>query len=142
MGGAGGASDGRFFNADNQRGESEGNHHDGGEAGRQGQQQDSNDGLPPELASIRQVFTNLFGGLGNGPATLLADFLGGGGRSGDYVFGQQGLDDVISQLMEQTRGSTAPPPATKEAIAKLERFTRFDKDRVGECIYILIFIGW
>jgi len=32
------------------------------------------------------------------------------------------MDDVISQLMEQGQGSTAPPPASTEIIDSLPRF--------------------
>lgn len=130
MGGAGGAADGRFFNMDNRTNrpetsqQNENNNDD----------QDSN-GYSPELASIRDVFANLFGGMGDGPASMLIDLFGGGtgrGRTGDYVWGQQGLDDVITQLMDQTRGSTAPPPASDEAINQLDRFSRKDVARVRQ----------
>ena len=32
------------------------------------------------------------------------------------------MDDVITQLMEQGQGSTAPPPATNDAMDSLPRF--------------------
>lgn len=51
----------------------------------------------------------------------------GGGQMGDYVFGQQGLDDVISRMMEETQGNTAPPPASEDAIAELKRFKATDQ---------------
>lgn len=128
MGGAGAASDGRFFNHDNPSSyETE----DRSEHDRPRRQQD----LPPELASLREVFSNLFGGANDGPAGMLFDIFSGGvmqGRSGDYVWGQQGLDDVITQLMEQTRGSTAPPPASEQAIDKLEKFSRKQLDKVRQ----------
>lgn len=136
MGGAGGAADGRFFNADN-RGANGSNRE-----GRldeidedEDEEERNNDAYPPEIASIRDVFANLFGGMGDGPAGMLIDMFGGGtgsGRSGDYVWGQRGLDDVITQLMEQTRGSTAPPPASEEAIKRLERFSRKDIAKVRQ----------
>jgi E3 ubiquitin-protein ligase RNF115/126 len=135
MGGAGGAADGRFFNMDNQNNPQPNEEQDGHEsdANNRGENTD----YPPELASIRDVFANIFGGMGggDGPASMLIDLFGGGGgrgRTGDYVWGQQGLDDVITQLMEQTRGSTAPPPATEEAIRKLERFSRRDTAKVNQ----------
>ncbi|KAI9355965.1 hypothetical protein DFJ73DRAFT_249534 [Zopfochytrium polystomum] len=43
------------------------------------------------------------------------------GNPGDYVFGTQSLDRVISQLMEQYSSSNAPPPASEAAIAGLKR---------------------
>ncbi|PWN29460.1 hypothetical protein BDZ90DRAFT_208373, partial [Jaminaea rosea] len=54
------------------------------------------------------------------------------GRMGDYVFGQQALDDIISQMMEQTQGSTAPPPASDEAIKRLKRCKVGDVDAASE----------
>jgi len=32
------------------------------------------------------------------------------------------MDDVITQLMEQGQGSTAPPPATNDAMESLPRY--------------------
>lgn len=135
MGGAGAAADGRFFNSDNpdRRRRSEGD--DDARQQRPGNGHQQPDDLPPELASLREIFTNLFGGIGDGPAGMLVNMLGDNlmrGRSGDYVFGQQGLDDVISQLMEQTRGSTAPPAASDEAISRLEHFSRKDVKKVRQ----------
>jgi len=40
---------------------------------------------------------------------------------GDAVFSQEALDRVISQLMEQNRGSNAPGPAPEEAIQALPK---------------------
>ncbi|PSN71544.1 hypothetical protein BS50DRAFT_285410 [Corynespora cassiicola Philippines] len=45
----------------------------------------------------------------------------GGGQMGDFVYSQEGLDRIISQLMEQNATSNAPPPATQEAIDSLPR---------------------
>lgn len=131
MGGAGGAADGRFFNHDNNNNNNNDNH--GSRMPGAVPSSDEPD-LPPELQSLREVFSNLFGGINDGPAGMLVDLFGNAfrGRSGDYVWGQQGLDDVISQLMEQTRGSTAPPPASDEAIAKLEKFSRKDIEKVRQ----------
>jgi hypothetical protein len=89
--------------------------------------------LPPELQALRQMFTNI---LGPGAAGMLDMFggalMGMGGRAGDYVWGQQGLDDVISDLMNQTNGSSAPPPADEETIGKLEKRSRRQPDTFGE----------
>ncbi|KAJ1041668.1 hypothetical protein NDA10_006448 [Ustilago hordei] len=144
MGGAGGVADGRHFNHDNrgryhqpqQSPENESNHRSGTGGG--------NSDLPPELSALRNLFTGLFGdpgAQGTGGGGSLLDFLaagaqvGGGGGGprgqwGDYVLGQQGLDDIISQLMEQAQGSNAPPPATEDVIERLERFTNKDKERI------------
>ncbi|TGZ78538.1 hypothetical protein EX30DRAFT_359766 [Ascodesmis nigricans] len=42
------------------------------------------------------------------------------GPTGDYVYSQRELDEIITRLMEQHQGN-APPPAPKEAIDKLPR---------------------
>ncbi|KAI1839923.1 hypothetical protein JX266_013871 [Neoarthrinium moseri] len=47
--------------------------------------------------------------------------LGPGAVHGDAVCSQEGLDRIISQLMEQNPSSNAPPPVSEETIAKLPR---------------------
>ncbi|KDN46145.1 hypothetical protein K437DRAFT_212228, partial [Tilletiaria anomala UBC 951] len=58
------------------------------------------------------------------------------GNPGDYAWGEQGLDNIVTQLMEQAQAagqsSTAPPPASEEAIAKLERFSRKNLARLAK----------
>ncbi|SPO29384.1 uncharacterized protein UTRI_04888_B [Ustilago trichophora] len=139
MGGAGGVADGRHFNHDNR-----GTYHQPPQSPNSSTNNNNNNNtradadLPPELSALRNLFTGLFGEPGAQGGSLL-DILasgahGGGvgprGQWGDYVLGQQGLDDIISQLMEQTQGSNAPPPATEDVIDKLERFTLNDKQRI------------
>lgn len=135
MGGAGGAADGRDFNHDNR-----GRYHQPPQSPDSSRTAGANQELPPELAALRNLFTGLFGEGGAGGGSLL-DILasgahgGGGGprgQWGDYVLGQQGLDDIISQLMEQTQGSNAPPPAEEDVIKGLERFTLKDKERISK----------
>lgn len=59
-----------------------------------------------------------------GPAGL--NFMMGGGqgtengRWGDYVFNQEALDEIISQIMENSN-SSHPVPATEEVMEKLDR---------------------
>ncbi|KAJ2747109.1 hypothetical protein GGI20_000814 [Coemansia sp. BCRC 34301] len=43
------------------------------------------------------------------------------GNLGDYAWGQNSLDDIITQIMEQNQGVHAPPPASQEAILKLPK---------------------
>ncbi|KAI9286898.1 hypothetical protein BC943DRAFT_320213 [Umbelopsis sp. AD052] len=50
------------------------------------------------------------------------------GNMDDYVFTQNGLDDVITQLLEQATNRNAPPPASEEIIAKLKRRKTTAKD--------------
>lgn len=47
--------------------------------------------------------------------------MGGGGQMGDFVYSQEGLDRIISQLMEQTATSNAPGPASEQDINNLPR---------------------
>jgi E3 ubiquitin-protein ligase RNF115/126 len=54
----------------------------------------------------------------------------GNGQHGDMVFSQEAFDRVISQLMEQSNSSNAPPPASEEAIRSLEK-KMVDKDMLG-----------
>jgi E3 ubiquitin-protein ligase RNF115/126 len=44
-----------------------------------------------------------------------------GGQHGDFVYSQEALDRIVSQLMEQTASSNAPGPAPQEAINALPR---------------------
>ncbi|KAI9505182.1 hypothetical protein GGI25_002246 [Coemansia spiralis] len=43
------------------------------------------------------------------------------GNLGDYAWGQNSLDDIITHLMEQNQNVNSQPPASDEAIAKLPR---------------------
>ncbi|EOA86188.1 uncharacterized protein SETTUDRAFT_110156 [Exserohilum turcica Et28A] len=45
----------------------------------------------------------------------------GPGNMGDFVYSQEGLDRIVSQLMEQTATSNAPGPATQADIDALPR---------------------
>lgn len=56
---------------------------------------------------------NLFSTMGMMP--------GPGGNMGDFVYSQEGLDRIVSQLMEQTATSNAPGPATQADIDALPR---------------------
>lgn len=44
-----------------------------------------------------------------------------GGQHGDFVYSQEALDRIISQLMEQTATSNAPGPASQDDINALPR---------------------
>lgn len=135
MGGAGGASDGRRFNHDNQGSTWNNSYHQPPPSHTNSADGSTATDMPPELAGLRNLFAGLFGGEAAGGGTLL-DLLGGQatggsrGQWGDYVLGQQGLDDIISQIMEQTQGSSGPPPAADADIDNLERFTLSDTARV------------
>ncbi|KAJ7109922.1 hypothetical protein C8R44DRAFT_800923 [Mycena epipterygia] len=60
----------------------------------------------------REHLTEMFArGMGDGPQS---------GRMGDYVFNQEALDQIITQLME-TSNSGRPVPATEEIVENLPR---------------------
>ncbi|KAF2736741.1 hypothetical protein EJ04DRAFT_149695 [Polyplosphaeria fusca] len=52
---------------------------------------------------------------------LLNGMRPGNGTMGDFVYSQEGLDRIISQLMEQTQSSNAPGPASQQEIDALVR---------------------
>ncbi|KAA8491771.1 E3 ubiquitin-protein ligase RING1 [Porphyridium purpureum] len=87
----------------------------------------------------------------NGPDRLtfpVAAFFGPGGlqaltgfqlhgNPGDYVFGdERGLEAVINQLMENDPNQAGPPPAAKDAVASLPRFSMkpADLEKCSECV--------
>jgi E3 ubiquitin-protein ligase RNF115/126 len=60
------------------------------------------------------------GGPINNPFAILSQLMNPANvQHGDAVFSQEALDRVITQLMEQNAGSTAPPPAPEAAIRSL-----------------------
>ncbi|KIW35688.1 uncharacterized protein PV07_02372 [Cladophialophora immunda] len=52
-------------------------------------------------------------------------------RTGDMVYSQEAFDRVMTQLMEQHNASTAPPPASEEAILSLKK-KKVDREMLGE----------
>jgi hypothetical protein len=51
----------------------------------------------------------------------------GGGAHGDAVYSQEALDRIITTLMEQNPQSNAAPPASEDALSRLERKKVDDK---------------
>ncbi|EPY50649.1 ubiquitin-protein ligase E3 [Schizosaccharomyces cryophilus OY26] len=84
------------------------------------------------IADLGSILERIFGSLnqnegqqGEGetpfnPANIFANVFNLAGNPGDYAWGARGLDDIISQLMEQAQGHNAPPPASEEIISKLK----------------------
>ncbi|PLB40165.1 putative RING finger domain protein [Aspergillus candidus] len=66
---------------------------------------------------------------GTHPLALLSTLLNFD-RHGDAVYSQEELDRVISQLVEQNAGGTAPPPASQNAISSLPK-KPVDKEMLG-----------
>ncbi|TPX32975.1 hypothetical protein SmJEL517_g04014 [Synchytrium microbalum] len=94
----------------------------------------------PETINLMTLLQALFEGPTDGQPNPLANILNmvgaPGTNPGDYVFGQRGLDDIITQLMEQHAAANAPPPAPEHTIKSLPRVT-LDKDQVDgqtDCI--------
>jgi E3 ubiquitin-protein ligase RNF115/126 len=56
--------------------------------------------------------------------------MGPGGNMGDFVYSQEGLDRIVSQLMEQTASSNAPGPAPQADIDNLPR-KKVDEEMLG-----------
>lgn len=77
------------------------------------QQHQGGEQNPNEAQRAAHPFLQLFTSMG-----LLG---GGGGQMGDFVYSQEGLDRIVSQLMEQTATSNAPPPASQNDIDALPR---------------------
>ncbi|KAK6221871.1 hypothetical protein QIS74_04743 [Colletotrichum tabaci] len=73
-------------------------------------------------------------GAPGGAPTLLQEILSmlnpANASHGDAVYTQEALDRIISQLMEQNPQNNAAPPATDDALRKLER-KKVDKEMLG-----------
>ncbi|KAK6343290.1 hypothetical protein TWF730_010884 [Orbilia blumenaviensis] len=71
----------------------------------------------------------------NGFPPLLRAFGLGHGQTGDYVWNQQDMDRILSQLMEQHQGN-APPPASRDTINSLPKVkvTQAEVDDGTECV--------
>ncbi|KAI8890750.1 hypothetical protein K501DRAFT_168163, partial [Backusella circina FSU 941] len=54
------------------------------------------------------------------------------GNPNDYVFSQGALDNIITQLMEQTSGASAPAPASEQVIDSLKQRTLTEEEAVQE----------
>ncbi|PIA19624.1 hypothetical protein COEREDRAFT_78942 [Coemansia reversa NRRL 1564] len=84
---------------------------------------DPNENAP---ISIGNFISSLLGALAGAPR---GDGTGGAGQIfgvpignlGDYAWGQNSFDDIITQIMEQNQGVHAPPPASEESINQLPR---------------------
>ncbi|KAJ2141325.1 hypothetical protein IW136_002314 [Coemansia sp. RSA 678] len=75
--------------------------------------------------SLGNLMTSLIGALGGAPrdgAGGLGQMFGVPiGNLGDYAWGQNSFDDIITHIMEQNQGVHAPPPATEDSILNLPR---------------------
>ncbi|KAJ1812138.1 hypothetical protein LPJ56_003999, partial [Coemansia sp. RSA 2599] len=86
---------------------------------------DPEENAPLNIGSLMTSILSALGGAGRGD--------GGGnggagaifgvpiGNLGDYVWGQNSFDDVITRIMEQNPTAHAPPPASEEQISKLPK---------------------
>lgn len=77
-------------------------------------------GQPPLEGGLHNLLSLVFPGLG-GPNAV----------HGDAVYSQEALDRIITQLMEAHPQSNAAPPATEDAIQKLEK-KKLDREMMGD----------
>jgi hypothetical protein len=57
------------------------------------------------------------------------------GNPGDYAWGREGLDAIVTQLLNQMDG-TGPPPLAKDKIKEIP-IVVITQDQVGELVYFL-----
>jgi E3 ubiquitin-protein ligase RNF115/126 len=57
------------------------------------------------------------------------------GNPGDYAWGREGLDAIVTQLLNQMDG-TGPPPLAKDKIKEIPVVV-ITQDQVGELVYFL-----
>ncbi|KAK6512759.1 hypothetical protein TWF506_008926 [Arthrobotrys conoides] len=109
----------------------------GGQQGQQGQQGGPEGPGEMNLASIlvNIIGSGAHGDDNNGFPPLLRAFGLGHGQTGDYVWNQQEMDRILSQLMDQHQGN-APPPASEESIRNLPKVkvTKAEVDDGSECV--------
>ncbi|KAJ2888131.1 hypothetical protein FB639_000844 [Coemansia asiatica] len=106
---------------------------DGSEGGDQGTQTsseesqrrtmfiDPEENAPLNIGSLMTSILSALGGAGRGDGGANGGAVFGVpiGNLGDYVWGQNSFDDVITRIMEQNPTAHAPPPASDEQISKL-----------------------
>lgn len=61
------------------------------------------------------------------------------GNPGDYAWGREGLDAIVTQLLNQMDG-TGPPPLAKDKIQGIPT-VQIAKEQVGK-LYQFIFVKW
>ncbi|XP_032437402.1 E3 ubiquitin-protein ligase RNF115 [Xiphophorus hellerii] len=78
--------------------------------------------IPAVPGLMLQVLSDLLATSGNSSSTptVLSSMMQLYSNPGDYVWGQGGLDSVVTELLEQLE-STGPPPAKEEMISLLPR---------------------
>jgi len=84
-------------------------------------------GMPGTAGGARQA-----GAPPPGPFDFLQHIMNpGNAQHGDFVFNQEALDRIVTQLMEQHQGGNAPPPASEEAIHSLPT-KKVDESMIGD----------
>jgi len=58
------------------------------------------------------------------------------GNPGDYAWEREGLDAIVTQLLNQMDG-TGPPPLAKDKIKEIPVVV-ITQDQVGELVYLLV----
>ncbi|KAJ2077353.1 hypothetical protein H4R24_005182 [Coemansia sp. RSA 988] len=82
---------------------------------------DPNENAPISIGNFISSLLGALGGASRGDGAAGNAFGVPMGNFGDYVWGQNSFDDIITQIMEQHQGVHAPPPASEESIHQLPR---------------------
>ena len=77
------------------------------------------DGVGDEDGGPPSIMIPLFGAMGAGPT----------GNMGDYVLGQQGLDELLTQLMERHAQENLPPAADQSTLDSLPKIKFVDSEQ-------------
>ncbi|TPX38925.1 hypothetical protein SeLEV6574_g07514 [Synchytrium endobioticum] len=94
------------------------------------------EGTQPETINLTQLLQALLEAPTEGQPNPLAHILNMVGNPGDYVFSQNGLDDIVTRLMEQHAAGSSPPPADDSTIKSLPLVSLDQKqvDEQADCI--------
>ncbi|KAJ2509716.1 hypothetical protein H4217_008207 [Coemansia sp. RSA 1939] len=113
---------------------------DSGDDGRRPMFIDPEENAPLTLGNLVSSLLGALGGAsrgedGQGPGGMSQLFGVPIGNLGDYAWGQNSLDDIITNLMDQNPGANSQPPASDESISKLprRRVTAEEVDRKLDC---------
>ncbi|KAJ2551504.1 hypothetical protein EV175_003671, partial [Coemansia sp. RSA 1933] len=105
----------------------------GGDDARRPMFIDPEENAPLTLGTLVSSLLGAWGGAsrgedGNGAGGLGQLFGVPIGNLGDYAWGQNSLDDIITNMMDQAPSANSQPPASDESISKLPRRTISDDE--------------
>jgi len=87
----------------------------------------------PEDGMMHGPFQGFHGLIDTILSSLQAGTVGGGFNPGDYVWGQNGLDDILTQLLQQVEGGA--PAASRDDLQRLnpEPFKKTMRENNSQC---------